>query len=230
MEELGFIFAYVPKVACTNWKALLRYMAGYEDWLDSKLAHDKTNSGLRYLDLKGSDAQLLSRPDIKKYTMVRDPYSRTLSAYLNKVEQRLPVKPEGEGDHFDKIVSDIDWFRCINLNAKQYPQVNFEVFLLWLRDSGSWFTKDEHWAPQTTLLRQPEVSFQFIGRLENLVKDSERILDEMGCDKIFPSQQDVKFSPTNSTQKIDRYCGLLERKIISELYRVDFEELSYKLL
>ena len=36
--ERGFVFAYVPKVACTNWKSLLRYMAGHDDWLDNKLS------------------------------------------------------------------------------------------------------------------------------------------------------------------------------------------------
>ncbi len=88
----GFIFAYVPKVACTNWKSLLRYMAGQADWLDSKLVHDKAGGGLHYLDLNGGDVDLLSDPGIPKYTMVRDPYSRVLSAYLNKVESRLPLK------------------------------------------------------------------------------------------------------------------------------------------
>lgn len=42
-EARGFVFAYVPKVACTNWKSLLRFMAGEKDWLDNRRAHDKAS-------------------------------------------------------------------------------------------------------------------------------------------------------------------------------------------
>lgn len=227
MEDRGFIFAYVPKAACTNWKSLLRYMAGHEDWLDNRLAHDKVNGGLRYLDLEGPDAELLSRPDIKKYTMVRDPYSRVLSAYLNKVEQRLPVKPEGEGDHFDQIVRDIEAYRRDALGNSAYPDITFEVFLLWLRDSGSWFAKDEHWAPQTVLLRQPEVKFDIIGRFEQLEKDSRKILDAMGCDQQFPSQEEVKFAPTAASDKISTYFTAEATGLVDALYTKDFNAFGY---
>lgn len=225
--ERGFIFAYVPKVACTNWKSLLRYMAGHEDWLDNKLAHDKVNGGLRYLDLTGPDAELLSRPDIRKYTMVRDPYSRVLSAYLNKVEQRMPVKPEGEGDHFDKIARDIEAFRRGVLGEERYPELTFEVFLLWLRDSGSWFTKDEHWAPQVTLLRQPDVHFDILGRFENLTEDAPRILRAMRCDQGFPSQKDVKFAPTKAQEKMQHHYTEPCLDLAKELYKDDLNRFGY---
>jgi len=224
-EKHGFIFAYVPKVACTNWKSLLRYMAGHEDWLDNKLAHDKERGGLRYLDLETADAALLNNPTIKKYAMVRDPYSRILSAYLNKVENHLPVKPDGE--HFDKVVRDIDAFRRNNLDNEKYPEISLEVFLLWLRDSGSWFIHDEHWAPQVTLLHQPGVKFDIMGRFESLTADSSRILKAMGCDKSFPSQKDVKFAPTDAKDKVDRYFTPACYRLVNQIYAQDFKYLSY---
>ena len=227
MEDQGFIFAYVPKVACTNWKSVLRCMAGHEDWLDNKLAHDKVNGGLRYLDLEGPDAELLSRPDIKKYTMVRDPYTRVLSAYLNKIEQRLPPKPEGEGDHFDKIVRDIDAFRRSVLGSDRYPSITFEVFLLWLRDSGSWFTKDEHWAPQTKLLRQPDVDFDIVGRFENLTEDAPQILKAMGCRQQFPSQAQLNFPPTAAESKVSYYFKDGTRRLSEQVCSRDFEIFGY---
>lgn len=227
MEDRGFIFAYVPKVACTNWKSLLRYMAGHEDWLDNRLAHDKAKGGLRYLDLAGSDAALLTDPGIRKYAMVRDPYSRTLSAYLNKVEQRLPPKPKGQGDHFDKVVRDVDAFRQTTLDTNIYPSITFEVFLLWLENSRSHFRNDEHWAPQTSLLRQPSVKFDFIGRFENLDTDSTRILKAMDCDQKFPSHKQVKFAPTRAINKMAQYYTKVTLALVVELFPEDFQNFSY---
>lgn len=229
MEEQGFIFAYVPKVACTNWKSLLRYMAGEPDWLDNRRAHEKQGAGLRYLDLAGPDAALLSDPGIRKYTMVRDPYSRVLSAYLNKVESRLPLAAPAEGeDYFTTVTRAIDTYRKQVLGAEAYPEVNFEVFLRWLantadvRDGSGHMRADEHWALQTVLLRQPEVRFDMIGRFENITEDAKSLLQAMGCDQPFPSQQDVKFAPTRAQEKLDAYYTPDLRKLVEQIYRDDF--------
>jgi chondroitin 4-sulfotransferase 11/chondroitin 4-sulfotransferase 13/dermatan 4-sulfotransferase 1 len=207
----------------------MRYMAGYDDWLDNKLAHDKVNGGLRYLDLGNpSDYALLKDPGIKKYTMVRDPYSRVLSAYLNKIENRLPPQAETDDeDHFRKIVRDIDGFRIDKLGSEAYPEITLEVFLLWLQAGESWFTKDEHWAPQSELLLHPDVKFDFVGRFENLNEDAAIILKSMGCDQPFPSQKDVKFAPTNASKKILSYITDNNKSFICSYYYHDFKFLNY---
>ena len=229
MEEQGFLFAYVPKVACTNWKSLLRYMAGAEDWLNNNRAHDKVNAGLRYLDpADAADMALLQDRSLRKYAMVRDPYSRTLSAYLNKVESRLPVQPESEGEnHFCKVVRDIDHFRQEQLDTSLYPEITFEVFLLWLRDSTSPYTQDEHWAPQSSLLLQPDLEFDYIGRFEDLQTESQHLLQAMGCDQSFPSQKEVKFAPTGAQSKIDTYYSQPTYRLVNQIFARDFKNLSY---
>ena len=85
LEPEGFIFSYVAKVACTNWKCLLRQKLGYADWLDPHLAHDRSRSGLPYLNTHADPLSIIESPEIKKYTMVRNPYSRVLSAFLNRL-------------------------------------------------------------------------------------------------------------------------------------------------
>jgi hypothetical protein len=230
LEERNFIFAYVPKVACTNWKSLMRYMVGCEDWLDNKRAHDKVAGGLRYLDLQGPDVKLVSNPDIKKYSMVRDPYSRILSAYLNKVESRLPVSHNTREDEFTDIVRNIDSFRRKELDVGEHPRISFRVFLLWLRDSGSWQTRNEHWAAQTRLLMYPETKFDFIGRFENLEEDSAHMLKEMGCTQRFPSQEEVRFAPTGAQSKVAQYYTPVELKLVKELFTGDFEAFGYQYL
>lgn len=230
-EQRGFIFAYVPKVACTNWKAVMRYLAGHADWLDSKLAHDKQNGGLHYIDLKGPEREILADPGIPKYACVRDPYSRSLSAYLNKVEQRLASdNSQRPDDHFDAIARTIDEFRVTSLDPDAYPVIDFEVFLRWLREGKSHYRHDEHWARQTSLLRFGEVEYDYLGRFERLDEDGPAILSLMGADVGFPTQKDVKFSPQGTGEKLQAYLTPPCRSLIEELYASDFEAYGYPLM
>lgn len=226
--EHGFIFAYVPKVACTAWKSILRYMAGHEDWLNKKLAHDRANGGLHYLDLNGPDIGLLQDPDIRKFAMVRDCYSRTLSCYLNKVHSRLPLRPAEEGeDAFRKIVRGIDAWRSEALDTDRYPAVDFEVFLLWIRDSDDPRRRNGHWESQALMLRQPEVRFDILGKFENLPEDGAKILQAMGCDVDFPTQKQTKFAPTNAVDKMTEFYTPATRALVEELFANDFEAFGY---
>jgi len=225
-EERGFMFAYLPKVACTNWKAVMRYLAGHADYLNNRLAHDKVNGGLRYLDFTGPDLDLLSAPGIRKFTFIRNPYTRALSAYLNKVDGRLdkPFHPE---DHWAIVTQAIDEFRKTQLDTAKYPRIDFEVFLLWLRDGKSHYRNDEHWQKQSVMLRWPTVQFDFIGRFESLQTDSKHLLGEMGCDIPFPSQQEVNFSPTEANKRLSNYLTDACADLIAQVYQDDFTNFHY---
>lgn len=223
-------FAYVPKVACSNWKCIMRYLEGYENYLDTAFAHSRRLSGLRYINKEPEKLKILFDRQVKKFACVRDPYSRILSAYLNKVESRLlsgnNFPPE---DFFLKIVSDIQDFWRDNLPTSEYPKISFEVFLLWIRDSNSYFTQDEHWRPQSELLCIDSVNFNFIGRFETLAVDAQHILSEMNCDIPFPSQKNIKFAPTNANAKIGDYYSPAAINILNEIYAPDFANLNYTL-
>ena len=233
-ESRGFVFVYVPKVACTNWKAILRQMLGFENWLDPSLAHDRSNGGLRYLDAAGPERAILLDPSVKKYTMVRNPYTRLLSAYLNKFESRLnkPRRENGK-DFFDEIFQEIDLYRLEALGNDAFPEVTFEVFIRWIANKEKftppvlYMRTNEHWARQSDLLLWPEIQFDIIGRFENMREDSNRILQAMGSEMNFPTQLEVKFAPTDATSKIEKYFTPIAVKIIAEWFRDDFSALGY---
>lgn len=223
------VFAYVPKVACTNWKSLLRRLAGAPDWAVPALAHDRRRSGLDYLDPDGvpADAARLADPGTARFAMVRDPFSRTLSAYLNKVASRLPVRPETPGeDHFRRVVRAIDVYRRDGLGAAAFPEITFEVFLRWLGESGSPFVRDEHWAPQCVLLRQPEVRFDILGRFEALPVDGDRILAALGTGLRFPPPGPLP-PPTGASARIGALLTPVCADLIRSLYAEDFDRFGY---
>lgn len=228
-DRRRFIFAFVPKVACTNWKAILRHMAGHHDYLNNRLAHDRKSSGLHYLDLTGPESALLDDPKVPRYSFVRDPYARALSAYLNKIESRIPrLGSSDTSDHFLKVTREIDAFRRDRLGQDSYPAIDFEVFLLFLTFSGSPFRRDEHWQSQTSLLAWPHVRFDFIGRFENLVADSSEILRRMGCDVPFPTQKQVSFPATGAVDLLTSYLTPACAQLIEQLYPADFDNFAYQ--
>lgn len=224
-EERSFVFAYLPKVACTNWKCLLRRASGAEDWLDTALAHDPTKSGLRYVDPGlEDDRNLLASSAVAKYTMVRNPYTRILSAYLNKIESRKSRKIRKRDGFFDSLFFEVDTWRT----SQGIRELDFGAFLRWLQQSESSLARNEHFAPQTDLLRSDTISYDLIGRFEAIERDSSVLLRAMGMDVRFPSQEDVRFPATRAETKLQAHYGDAEREIVADLYASDFLTLGYR--
>jgi hypothetical protein len=80
-----------------------------------------------------------------KFTFVRDPYARVLSAYLDKVRT----------------------------GAKITPIATFTEFCRYLAAGG--LHANAHWAPQSSLLLLPIERFDFIGKVENIKEDLSRV-------------------------------------------------------
>ncbi|MGO1118175.1 sulfotransferase family protein [Rhodovibrionaceae bacterium A322] len=228
-KERGFVFAYAPKVACSNWKAVMRYLAGCDDYLDPRLLHNRKQSGLTYLADDEESWKLLADPGIKKLTFVRDPYSRLLSAYLNKIEENIPKIGTNKSDTFDfvRITELVDEFRLQRFNPIQFPEITFEVFLYWLRDSGSWLTQNEHWRTQSNLLAIDKVDFDFTGRFETIDQDAPKLLEIMGCDIELPTQKAIQFAPMDASKKVKTYYSDICTEIVNKIYADDFARFNY---
>ena len=227
-KEKKVVFAYVPKVACSNWKSIMRHLAGYSNYLDTKFAHDRLKSGLSYLDQEDNPEAILNDPNTKIVACVREPYSKVLSAYLNKVEQRLALLGKSEtADHFDMVVNNIEEFRLKKLDVSKYPEINFNVFLRWLKESKTYFINDEHWRQQSKLLKIDTVNFDLLGRFESLATDAAEILDFIGSPLNFPSQKDIKFKPTGAKNKIQKYYDDECYTLVNDIYADDFINFGY---
>ncbi len=225
-KKSDIVFAYVPKVACTNWKCILRYLDGHANYLDAQLAHDRKRSGLAYLSTLASGSDLLANPYVPKLTCVRNPFTRILSAYLNKVKPFAIDNAAIEWDpYFHMVFQEIDAFRKQHHPA--LPAVSFYCFLDWLKTSGAPLTKNEHWIPQTEILGKGEVAFDYIGHFENLATDAPILLERMGCDIPFPSQKAVNFPSTRATELTGNYYSSIEVEQVSQIYASDFSYLGY---
>ncbi|ADH85685.1 sulfotransferase family 2 domain-containing protein [Desulfurivibrio alkaliphilus] len=155
--------------------------------------------------------------NLKKYysfTIMRNPYSRCLSAFLQKVaagkERYRGVAGFGQND-----------------------AAGFESFVAFLENGGLYYNK--HWWPQVDLLFWPPEYFFYIGKLERLEEELRLILSSNGITvpeslsikEPHPSEQEQVGKVTNAGQKMARYYteDLYDR--IFTLYRRDFEVGGY---
>lgn len=140
--------------------------------------------------------------------ILRDPFSRVLSAFLNKF-----AKPAYQIRHYD-----------FELNAK-----GFLEFLVWLENGA--LKINAHWAPQTTSLFAAPDCFDTVLRYEDYPKCFLEFLDQRGFDltselkEIFNTMQIQ--TRTHATNRLNSfYCERAE-DIVRRLYTEDFRLLGY---
>src|SRR5699024_1722017 len=82
------IFCPVPKVACTNWKMTFRRAAGFSNDKNIDI-HDRRWNGLTYLRDRRNIMRFiyLMSPKYTRAVFVRNPWTRILSAYRDKIER-----------------------------------------------------------------------------------------------------------------------------------------------
>lgn len=226
------VFCYVPKVACTNWKCLFRQANGADDWLDSRICHDRHGSGLTYLD--GSDPSDFARlcKANSRTVMVRDPFTRILSAYLDKIRRRIDggvIKEIGRqsDNHWSKVANEISFFLPNWLDGCDEKNM-FKGFLKWLAHSEHAFTRDEHWAPQVVISACETVNFDIVAKFEELPESANEILEALNFSQSFPTQKAVKFPKIDAASKIRQYYDEESEALVTELYSEDFKTFGYR--
>jgi len=146
-----------------------------------------------------------------KFTFVRNPYTRTLSAYLDKVIRKRYLSKEGNVKN--------------SFFSKREAPPTFSEFCEYLEAEGLY--SNVHWAPQTDLLLLPFEEFDFIGRFEKLTVDLNYIIG-----KIFNHSQIVEYKhagppATNANHLVEKYYSDKEFDIVYKLYKDDFDLFGY---
>ena len=193
--DLGFFYSRVPKAANSTVVSTLASLKT-ESPLDPKEAKLLFT---RPSDLTASEVEDFN--DLFKFTVVRDPYIRTLSAFLDKVERKQ------EAGRHKGIKRD------------------FRGFLKWL--DGGKLHSNAHWAPQSSLLLLPFEDFDFVGRVEGFPADLQSIL---GYINGTPAKNDITSIFTHSTSAVDklaRYYDAETCELVARIYRRDFELFGY---
>lgn len=144
-----------------------------------------------------------------RYCVVtRDPYTRVLSAFLEKF--RL--------EEFQRTYGPFD----LTPNG-------FGAFLQWLENGG--LGQNRHWDLQSKITLWPLRDFDHVVRLESFATDFSRVLAASGLEvdssllsQVLPQDVDKR---TDATKRADEYYSPERRALVARLFDADFEAMGY---
>lgn len=199
-----YVYLRVPKAAnSTVVRTLLEHRAEPGVALDDlDLAKTQVThfSDVGFEDLRALQSYFV-------FTVVRDPYARTLSAYLDKFR---------DGDkHLDRFGA--------RIAAMDDGAISFLGFCRYLAAGGE--AENAHWMRQTRLTRLAD-RVDFTGRVESLDADLGRILTRIGGRT--PGRLTRAGPPaTGAAERLRAYYGVESQHLVETVYRADFSTFGY---
>jgi hypothetical protein len=195
--EYRFVYSRLPKNANSTLTAALAGAAGRAGGGSAKHVFLRPSRVPR--------SMVREMQDWLWVVFVRNPFSRVLSAYLDKIAHR---KRQAN--------------RLMRMTGGAVP--DFEGFCRYLDDGG--LLDDNHWAPQVEgLIRRPE-DYGFIGRFESLEADYRALHERLFGFTPGPLRQSGPVATSASHRLRQAYTGAAQ-DIVRRLYARDFESFGY---
>ncbi len=207
----GFLYFETPKVACTSIKRSLQLLERGAGGAPLAGVHDKRASPLQGALSSGmSFEDIFVSPRLFRFSFVRNPFSRALSCYLEKIvadeiERRRLLPALGFAP--DASVSLVDFLRAIE--AQDHA------------------ARDIHWRPQSDLLKDRDVHYHFIGRFEHLARDYRYALAQFGVSGEAAALPDLSPHRTNAGSRVAELLGPDEIDLVRRIYHDDFLRYGY---
>ena len=205
-DPMRFLYFRIPKAANSTIVATL-YKQEHGDVGGKGV---KMKGSYRHPDsLDASEARDV-RDNYFKFTVVRNPYDRFLSAYLDKIAgDRLRQK--------SKVT------RALKLKPEE--PVNIDRFLDYLEfEKGT--LGDAHWAIQTDMIFMPLDQLDFIGKVESLSEDLPVIVERIFGNHEFAIEQRASHA-TGASSKRKTMLNHNQMLRIHRIYEQDFDLLHY---
>lgn len=222
------LYVSVAKAACTAMKHLLADLEGEtvlqsaapESWEVEAdlLVHDRHRWRMPSLaDLSEAEQnEVLTGDGYFRFALVRNPFTRAWSAWQSKLLLREPLQVAE--------YRDAPFFN-LEIGSKDDIASAFEGFLEFVARREYPSIRNDHWALQTTLLCRDRVSYDRIGKVE----DVSELLSKLG-DHLARFGATLPPLVRRNEGLIPWDPALLTRRcveLIRELYKDDFDVLGY---
>jgi len=212
-EKNRCVFVEVPKAGCSVVKRVLQFSEVNGEGIDPAASvHDRALSPLAApISGRFDLGEVFGEPTpYFRFSFVRNPYSRALSCYLEKIvgEQWLrDLRLPDLGFAPDADVSFVEFLRRV---SSQQPA-----------------DMDIHWAPQSYLLSLGRVRYDFLGRFESFRPDLQRVIEHLALD--VPAELLARRTShvTGASERLDDYYDEESTSLVQQIYAGDFAALGY---
>ena len=212
-------YCHVPKAASTSWMMGFRAMNGYdeEDQSIGDVHQKMINKHSIKLDVSDQALMEKAKRSLKStftFTMVRHPFERLLSCYLDKfLKKRDPL-----------FIQPVFVYNGDNV-------MNFEKFIRFVINEiqdGEFSHGSLHWWPFTDLCQMCHYPYNFVGTLENFQEDVDCVVNK------FPDFPELQLMKNVAEKKMNsigqhpdskRYFHELPmdlKKQLYDIYKYDF--------
>ena len=210
-----FVYFAVPKAANSTIKWLLQRGELADVAYKVRDIHDRQMSPLiaPYQLPDDEFLRILRDPSFTVFTCVRNPYSRLLSCFLDRIQAKESVPRREVADVLGQDVADeIEFADFIEAITRMRPA-----------------DMNEHYRPQSLLTCIDWVEYDHVLRFEELTDSLRKLLDELyaGVQVKLPVERNRSPRSTGASGRVDEYMtdDLAER--IRDVFAADFQNFGY---
>jgi len=216
-----YVYVEVPKAGCGTMKATLgaleaaRMGPGMAERVQAA-PHNRllATPFVKPFQLTNDELErVLTSPDFNRFTVVRDPATRVLSGYLEKIGQGL----KQSASIIDALSDESDPIAPEDITLEQFLTV---IGAQRSRD------QDPHWRRQVDHIGLEHVPYAEVMHLEDLDTSWTRIAELTGFDSI--DQQYFCRRSTKAAERRDEYFTDATLAHVREIYADDYRLLSYQ--
>lgn len=215
--KYNYLYVETPKVCCSTIKSVLQrlelndpefYRADFED------IHNRAFSPLLKPSQLGDLERFLDNNQPFRFCFSRNPYSRLLSAYLDKIETNRPQKRNillqlgKDGEALEEKVS-------------------FEDFVVAVCEQPVFFM-DAHWRVQYYQTFQERMRYDFFGKMERFADDFSNVLSVLGVDESRFLVSERRHAH-GADDLVREFFTPKLAKLVSDKYAKDFAFFGYKI-
>ena len=212
-DDGKFLFVKNQKCASTSLAQLMYYYSNKTEYLDN--IHLPGHNMLYGLHHILSLQTALQSDDVFKYTFVRHPESRILSAFLDKI-----IAKKSPYERHISTLRNRGYLDGGDISR------NFDVFLDYVEDSlnENALLTDSHWRHQSINVGFFDIKYDLIGRVESFTKDVDVILRAMGLSR----REGGIFNKSARNESQKGYDLSKSQKLrVSKIFAIDYDNFGY---
>ena len=215
--KYNYLYIETPKVCCSTIKSVLQkaelndpdfFRQDFED------IHNRNFSPLLKPSQVGNLDTFIENNKPFIFCFSRNPYSRLLSAYLDKIDSNRPQK-RSVLLHLGKDISDLEQ----NVSFDEFVKVAYEQPIS---------NMDPHWRIQYYQTFQDSIDYDFMGKLDNFTEDFVFVLEKLSidCEKFL---SDERRHAQGADELIQDFYTPKLKNLVKDKYAKDFSYFNYRL-